>query len=109
MRTLSREEVLAVESYTEILEAESHHNHEMIEDDHGVWRWKRNERVDALVDKLGLNELWMLFHSMGLGKNSESVRKLYRDMGYSLSGYYDVFYWDVNNEEVAEYKGGTKE
>jgi hypothetical protein len=41
---------------------------------------------------------------MGLGKNDESVRKLYRDMGYSLSGYWEIFYWEMNNEDADQYR-----
>jgi len=47
----------------------------------------------------------LMFMKMGLTKNSEPVRKLYRDMGYSLSGYWEIFYWDVNNEEAEDYHG----
>lgn len=37
------------------------------------------------------------------GKNSEVYRKLYRDMGYSLYGY-----WEINNEDAGEYIPNTK-
>jgi hypothetical protein len=50
----------------------------------------------------------MLFMRMGLTKNSEEVRKLYRDMGYSLSGYWEIFYWDMNNEDAHKYKPKKK-
>jgi hypothetical protein len=50
----------------------------------------------------------MLFFKMGLTKNSEEVRKLYRDMGYSLSGYWEIFYWDMNNEDAHKYKPKKK-
>ena len=36
--------------------------------------------------------------------NSEMWRKLYRDLGYSLFGYWEIFYWEANNEKAAEYK-----
>jgi hypothetical protein len=50
----------------------------------------------------------MLFYKMGLTKNSEEVRKLYRDMCYSLSGYWEIFYWDMNNEDARKYKPKKK-
>ena len=37
-------------------------------------------------------------------KNSEEWRKLYRDIGYSLYGYWEIFYWDMNNEDAADYR-----
>jgi hypothetical protein len=45
---------------------------------------------------------------MGLNKNSEEVRKLYRDMGYSLSGYWEIFFWEVNNEDAPLYRKGKR-
>jgi hypothetical protein len=26
-------------------------------------------------------------------------------MGYSLSGYWEIFYWEVNNEDAEDYHG----
>lgn len=51
---------------------------------------------------------WILFRSMGLTKNSEEMGKLYRDMGYSLSGYWEIFYWETNNEDAGKYKQKKK-
>jgi hypothetical protein len=45
---------------------------------------------------------------MGLTKNSEEVRKLYHDMGYSLSGYWEIFCWEANNENARKYKPKKK-
>jgi hypothetical protein len=80
----------------------------VIEDEHGTVRWKTDPAVRAVIDKGILNDLWILFMSMGLTKNSEEVRKLYRDMGYSLSGYWEIFYWDMNNEDAHKYKPKKK-
>lgn len=92
-------------AYQDILATEPHHKHEIILDDHNVIRWKANPSVRKLVDESELlNEFIILFHLLGVDKNHELYRKLYRDMGYSLSGYYDVFYWEVNNEEARNYK-----
>jgi len=93
MKIITREEVSSInEGYKEVLDSEVHHNHELILDDHDVIRWKENAHVRKTLDKINLNDLWVLFHYMGLNKNSDSVRKLYRDMGYSLFGYWEIFY-----------------
>lgn len=101
--TISRESITE-DLYQEIFEKESHHNHEIIKDEHGTLRWKRNDRVDKLVDEVGLNGIMMLFYNLGLTKNSELIRKMYREMGYSLYGYWEIFYWEVNNSESDEYR-----
>ena len=109
MKTISREEVALIdEDYKLIVDKEWHHDHEIITDDHGTIRWKENPKVREIIDKGILNDLWYLFHTMGLNKNSEEVRKLYRDMGYSLSGYWEIFYWEVNNEDARLYRKGKR-
>ena len=105
MKTISREEVAKTSpDYAEIMRKESHHDHEIIEDEQGTWRWKSQPTVKTILDRINFNDVWMLFHHMGLGKNDESVRKLYRDMGYSLSGYWEIFYWEMNNEDADQYR-----
>lgn len=109
MKTVSRKQVAeTAEEYREILEKEWHHDHEIIEDESGTFRWKQNPKVREIIDKGILNDLWYLFHTMGLTKNSEEVRKLYRDMGYSLSGYWEIFHWEMNNEDAKKYRRGKK-
>ena len=104
METVTREEVAALhENYKEILDKESHHDHEIIRDDHGTIRWKQVDTVRSIIDKGILNDLVVLFHFMGINKNSEERRRLYRQMGYSLSGYWEIFYWDMNNEDAEDY------
>lgn len=82
---------------------EEHHNHEIIEDEQGTWRWKENKDVNKILKNMSLNDLCPLLYFLGYGKNSEVYRKLYRDMGYSLSGYWEIFYWEVNNDKADEY------
>jgi len=108
MKIIDRKDLYDIEDYRLIFETESHHEHEVIEDEHGTLRWKTDPAVRAVIDKGILNDLWVLFMSMGLTKNSEEVRKLYRDMGYSLSGYWEIFYWDMNNEDAHKYKPKKK-
>jgi len=104
MKTIKRKDI-DVPDYQEIFEKEAHHKHEIVEDDNGTLRWKQDEKVREILDKsVNLNDLWYLFHTMGMDKNSEHVRKLYRDMGYSLSGYWEIFYWEVNNSIAENYR-----
>ena len=101
MQIVDRKDVIG-EYNILILNTETHHNHTVILDE-GMFRWKKDEAVDNLVDKMGFNELIELFHRLGHGRNSEIVRKLYRDMGVSLYLYWEVFYWNMNNEDAEEY------
>ena len=103
MEKIIKREDITVENYLLILEKETHHNHEIIEDEHGVIRWKENKNVELFLKNISLNDLCPLLNSLGYDKNSEIYRKLYRDMGYSLNGYWEVFYWEFNNENSDEY------
>jgi len=89
--------------YQEIFKKEKH-DHELIKDEEGTLRWKANPSVRKLVDKISLNDLWALFDELGLNRNSEIIRKMYRDMGYPLFGYWEIFHWETNNEIADEYK-----
>jgi len=92
------------EDYQEMMVTESHHDHEIIKDEHGTIRWKRNEPLNDLVDNtMNLNHIVMMFRMLGHGKNSEIYRELYRNMGVSLSMYWEVFYWEANNPEAHKY------
>lgn len=103
---VTRAEVRKIDkTYRLMLKTEKHHKHEIIKDEHGTLRWKENPTVRELIGKkINLNDLWVLFSSLGYGKNSEVTRQLYRDMGYSLFGYWEIFYWDWNNEIADEYE-----
>ena len=107
MKIVDRASLMHIGDYAEIFSKESHHEHRIIEDEVGTVRWEADPVVRDLIDKLGLNDLWVLFMKMGLTKNSEEVRKLYRDMGYSIGGYWEIFYWEMNNEEADEYNPST--
>ena len=66
----------------------------------GIIRWKENENLRSI----DINKVIEIFYELGYDKNSEVYRKFYRDLGYSLSGYWEVFYWEVNNEDQNEYR-----
>lgn len=95
---------IAEEPFREILDIETHHNHEIIRDKEGVLRWKKNKAIAKYLKKISLNDLCPLLRALGYGKNSEVYRQLYRDMGYSLFGYWEIFYWKANNEEAKNYR-----
>jgi len=102
MKIVKRSEITE-ETFREIIDKEAHHEHIIYKDESGTLRWKENDDVRKMVDKIGLNEIYQLFDSLGLNKNSELFRKMYRDMGYSLFGYWEIFYWEVNNDIANEY------
>lgn len=95
--------------YVEIFQAETHHDHELLQDEEGIYRWKENKSVRKLVTEMNLNQIMSLFRELGLDKNSEIIRKMYRDMGYSLFGYWEIFYWTANNEIADQYKAPEKD
>ena len=107
MRIVSRKEAgETVELYKEIIDSESH-SHPIVETIEGgseVWRWKTDPEIEALVDKVDFNELIMFLYKHDYTKNGELWRHLYRSIGYSLSGYWEIFYWDLNNEDANEYE-----
>lgn len=101
MSYLKRSEI-KIDNYQEIFKKESHHSHNIVMID-GVIRWKKNLLVGMMADKIGLNDLVIILYEKGYDKNSEVYRQLYRDIGYSLSGYWEIFYWEMNNEACDEY------
>ena len=105
MKTVERKDL--PEEYSEMMKSEAHHNHEIVLVD-GILRWKEDGTTKKLLERISLNDLCPLLDNLGYGKNSEIYRKLYRNMGYSLSGYWEVFYWDWNNEDCAEYRQPAK-
>ena len=102
METIERSTLIDHELFGEIMRKESHHDHPI--ELNKIPRWKQNDDVKAYVDKMGLNDTIGLFISMGYTRNSEVWRKLYRDIGTSLFAYWEVFYWEMNNEEAEEYR-----
>jgi hypothetical protein len=104
MKIVTRAEVSKTDQYYRlILKTEKHHDHPIIQDEHGVIRWQENKEVRETLQNISLNDLIQLLCLLGYDKNSEVFRKLYRDMGYSLFGYWEIFYWEVNNEEAHKY------
>jgi hypothetical protein len=117
-RVIPLKEVAATGHYSDMAKLAKIFNHEVLEDNHGTWRWRRNllttwvfehgpfhtpsNTSDATDHKepwarptkqyrgtIDLNNLWTDFHN---GMFSlEEMMKFYMEIGYSLCGYAEVF------------------
>lgn len=96
MKILSRKDLPA--DYDELMKTEQHHEHEIVMVDN-IIRWKANEGVRELVDSCDLNHIILDMQINGIDRNHEVYRRLYRNMGYSLSSYWDA----IDNPEADEY------
>lgn len=104
MKYITREEASKIDdNYKLILETEKHHDHKIVKIN-GVLRWEENKLIRTIVDNIDFNDLISKLITSGYNKNSEIYRELYRNMGYSLSGYWEIFYWEMNNEDAEDYK-----
>jgi len=65
----------------------------------GILRWV----VDPAFKNIDLNKATANFINRGITKNDEEWRDLYRKIGYSLYGYWEIFYWEANNPDAEEY------
>lgn len=92
--------------YAEILKKERH-NHPIVRGNDNRLYWQENPEVIQARKNLNLNDIILLFLALGYDKNSEIYRQLYRDSGYSLFGYWEVFYWEANNPKAKKYKFKT--
>lgn len=96
-------EILSEDFNVEALKSVENHNHEIVEISERL-RWKEDKEIDSLIDSLNLNDIIIELYTNGYDKNSEMYRYIYRSMGYSLFGYWEIFYWEVNNEDSRYYK-----
>lgn len=103
MERITNREHITEDWAREILDVERHHDHPIYRDTDGALYWGENKEVCEMVDNIGIGQLMALFDKLGLDRNSEVVRKTYRDMGYSLFGYWEVFYLENNNDKVDQY------
>lgn len=103
MKIINRAEITD-EDLRQILDVEIHHDHIVLKDQDGTYMWQPNMNLRQLTDELGLNKVMQVLELLGCNRNSEIVRKLYRDLGYSLGRYWEVFYWEANNDIAKEYR-----
>lgn len=81
---VSREEIPETVRFSALLT-----DHPIIRDEAGVLRYKRNPLVCWLQEHIDLNEMWKAY---GQGTWSrEAFMQFYRDIGYSLSGFEEVW------------------
>jgi len=93
------------EEYVDILEREFHDGELYVTPD-GYVRWVEDpERAKEIMDSFGAKDLNDLFGRCRADKNDPIIRELYKCIGYSLYGFWEIFYWDVNNEDADEYRG----
>lgn len=85
-----------------IADTEKHHNHNIIIKD-GKYYWE-----ETIEERDDLNKKWAEWTKLGLTKNSEEVRDYYRSIGYSLYGYWEIFYWEANNPDANIYNPNKK-
>lgn len=57
--------------------------------DNNVLRFKKNECMCYLCDRIDLNKMWIDFYKGTFTK--KEFMQFYRDIGYSLSGYLDIW------------------
>ena len=107
MKKIKREEIKDL-NFIEIIKRENHHNHEIIQDKKGKLYWKHDENLCAEIEGKNINVNIFNFLSKGLDKNSEEYRKFYRDIGYSLFGYWEIFYCKANNPISNNYRKNSK-
>ncbi len=107
MKIINPEE-LTNKFHIEIIKTEHHHCHQIFEDQFGILRWVPNiDYINSNINK-NLNEVVKEMLERGLDKNCEEYRKVYRYIGYSLIGYWDIFYWEFNNPIAPLYKPNEK-
>jgi len=105
MEQVSRIEIALInDEYKDVMYGERFHNHNIITGEDGRLRWEADpEKEQAIMDEFGAEDLNDLFGRCRADKNDPKVRELYRWIGYSIFGYWEVFYWEVNNEDVDEW------
>ena len=103
MKKIERKEITDLD-FIKIMKKENHHNHEIIQDNEGGLFWKPDEKLSAEIEGKNINDNIFYFQSNGLDKNSEEYRKFYRDIGYSLLGYWNIFYCKANNPIYKNYR-----
>ena len=93
---LPKDDSVLQESYGPILAACP--NAEFVKDDNNVYRFRRKCLANWLCDHTNLTEL-RLAYLRGQVPRDEYMQ-FYQDIGYSLSGF-----WDVFEKEIAEMSG----
>lgn len=75
-------------------------NHPIIRDDQGVLRYQENPLTCYLLEHVSVNDMWLLYRRKAWSR--EQFMQFYRDIGYSLSGFEEVW-----GEVLAEMESAT--
>lgn len=97
------------EDYKKVLLCEQL-GHPLHIDKNGTLRWAaKPEREKEIMESIGakdLDDVYTIYYDQYSpqfdvpAKNNDLIRELYKCRGYSLSGFWEVFYWDWNNEHA---------
>jgi hypothetical protein len=102
-RIIPNKEVAKKSYYADMAILSRIFDHPIIEDCDGIWRWKANQLTEYILGrpkgsscypyKIDLNDLCIQWHE---GKFSlEEYMKWQMDIGYSLSGFSEIFNQDL--------------
>lgn len=80
-------------------------DHPVICDEAGVYRYKVNKLARWLADKVGLNDMWVAY--FGGRFTQEEFMQFYRDIGYSLGGFEEIWAETLDKMERKAMKGET--
>lgn len=80
----------------EIYKAEPWHKHEAVITN-GKIHWKEAPGFVEMVNAIGMNQIRATLELAGFHKQADVLKNIYRKMGYSIMGYWEVFYDPLNN------------
>jgi len=97
-RIVPKDDPLLLEEYHYMVEHCP--DHDIIEDESGTYRWKPIEISRWLADTVNLDDMWKAYQQGAF--TTEQFQLFYRQMGYSLCGYDEVWgdiIWPEDYEE----------
>jgi hypothetical protein len=104
-RYVSAEEL--EENYEDIAELAIIFNHDIIETNAHIWRFKHNALMRAMIEddgfRVSLNDIWIKYARKRF--TSEELMKFYMQIGYSLCGFCDIFDSNEIKEMIKKHKG----
>lgn len=77
-------------------------SHPVVEDKHGVLRYQKNPLIAYLQEQADLNEMWIIYRKYHTW-TQEQFMQFYRDIGYSLHGFEEI--WGEALDEMEGNKG----
>lgn len=72
-----------------------------------VLRWQRSPMMRWLSDNVDINAMWLAYHHSAFPL--EDFTRFYRDMGYSLCGFIDIFGDELGLYEDEDEAGKTND